>query len=85
MEDIRKLLEDFEAEIDPESLACILRGLTYALADVLRDGYRANPVEKHRHLEIIGALTHCAELHATLLVRWIGPHMEDCPPEKQHS
>lgn len=49
MEDIRKLLNDFEAEIAPESLAYVLRGLNYALADELRlGGTTAAPGNRRR-------------------------------------
>lgn len=82
MEDIRKLLNDEEAEIAPDSLAYTVRGLTWALVDELRDGIPADPAKKRRHLEIVGALTRSAELYATALVTWIGPHMDKCPLEK---
>lgn len=79
MEDIRKLLEDHEARIAPDSLAYIVRGLGHALAKQLRDGIPQEPLERRRHLEIVSALAHCMELHSILLARWVAAHLDACP------
>ena len=78
MEDIRKLLSDHEAEIAPESLAYILRGLNAAIADQLADCQPDDPAERRRYLEINGALTRCAELYSAALARWMSGHVDDC-------
>ncbi|HEX7046623.1 MAG TPA: hypothetical protein VF275_03495 [Gammaproteobacteria bacterium] len=78
MEDIRKLLNDDEAEIAPESLAYILRGLNAAIADQLTDSEPDAPSERRRYLEINGALTRSAELYSAALVRWMCRHVDEC-------
>ena len=78
MEDIRKLLNEFEAEIAPESLAYVVRGLNAAIADQLADCQPDDPAERRRYLEINGALTRCAELYSAALARWMSGHVDEC-------
>lgn len=78
MEDIRKLLNDDESEIAPESLGYTLRGLNAAIADQLADGQPSDPVERRRHLEIVGALTRAAEMYSAALARWMSMHVDAC-------
>ena len=82
MEDIRKLLNDVEAEIAPESLAYTVRGLTMALADELRDGPPSEAADRRRHLEIVAALGRSLELYSAILARWMGQHADACLAER---
>jgi hypothetical protein len=82
MEDIRKLLDDQEAEIAPEVLGYTLRGLTWALAQELRDGIPSDPADRKRHLEIRAALTRSMELYSTAMTRWMERHVDECELER---
>jgi hypothetical protein len=79
MEDIRKLLNDEQAEIAPEVLSYTLRGLTWALARELRDGVPSDPVDRNRHLEIRSALTRSMKLYSAAMARWMERHVDECP------
>ena len=78
MEDIRKLLNDEEARIAPESLGYVVYGLTCALVDELRDGVPSEPAERRRHLEKAGALSRAMELYSAAMARYMGRQVDDC-------
>lgn len=81
MEDMRKLLEDHEAQTFTESLAFTVRGLTAVLVDMLRHGSPSDSKEKLRYHEMIGSVAHCAEMQATMLARAVSKHCQNCPQE----
>lgn len=75
--DLRNLIRDHEARVAPESIAYTLRGLNAALADHLADGAPDERRARLRHNEITGALTHCAELYAAALSRYIAAQVDN--------
>lgn len=79
MEDMRRLLRDHEAEIAPESLGYLLRGLNTLLYDLLQDSPPSDPAERMRHMESVHSVAFSAQLVASMLARWLGEHVDACP------
>lgn len=69
MDDIRKLLRDDEADIPPETLSHVLRGLNATLHDLVRDGAPSEPRARQRYTLSIEAVACCAEMVSLLLSR----------------
>lgn len=86
MDDIRKLLRDDEADISPETLSHILRGLNATLHDLVRDGAPSEPRARQRYTLSIEAAC-CAEMVSLLLSRSVDflPRDEGPPRLKPYS
>ncbi|HEX7047418.1 MAG TPA: hypothetical protein VF275_07590 [Gammaproteobacteria bacterium] len=78
MEDLRKLLDDHEAEIAPESLGYLLRGLNALMYDLLQDCSPSDPKERMRHNEMLHSVAFSAQLISRMLARWLGEHVDSC-------
>jgi len=83
MEDIRKLLRDHEAEIAPESLGYLLRGLNAALHELIAEGDPSStPEDRLRYKEMVYSVSYCAQLVSVMLSRWLGDHRDVCAVEE---
>lgn len=78
MEDMRKLLEDQEAAIAPESLGYVVRGLTATFHALIQDAPSSDAPERMRQREMVHAVSFCAQLTSTMLARWLGEHVDHC-------
>lgn len=72
------LLQDHEAEIAPESLGYLLRGLNTLLYELLQDSPPSDPKERMRHNECVHSVAFSAQLTARMLARWLGEHIDTC-------
>lgn len=79
MEDLRELMDEREAVTPPENLGYVLHGLVAAVHDLIEEGAPESGPERIRYLSMLHSVSHCAELHAAVLARWLGRHRDECP------